>query len=208
MVMKKTAGVLVALFVVGASAPVLAQGSPKTSRAKTGAPDPKQSSEPSRASASSEARTASAPELLFAAADRNGDGTVSYDEFASIARESVVRRVTARFHQLDRNHDGRVTRDEVNKMSRARFARFDLDHDGAFTIAELGIAMTRELEGELPQIYARLDIDHDGRFTVAELTPHKSASPAPATRVATAAPQSKPVTKSAVVAQRGPSSVQ
>src|SRR5262249_47048305 len=163
--MKKTAGVLVALFVVGASAPVLAQGSPKTSRAKTSAPDPKQSSEPSRASASSEARTASAPELLFAAADRNRDGTVSYDELASIARESIVRRVTTRVHHLDRNHDGRVTKDEVNKMSAARFARFDLDHDAAFTVAELGVVMTRELDGQLPQIYARLDVNRDGRFT-------------------------------------------
>lgn len=206
--MKKTAGVLVALFIVGASAPVLAQGSPKTSRAKTGAADSKPSSEPSRVGASSEARTTSAPELLFALADRNGDGSVSYDEFASIARESVVRRVAARLRQLDRNHDGRVTRDEVNKMSAARFARFDLDHDGAITVAELGMFMTSELEGQLPQIYARLDVDHDGRFTVAELTPHKSASPAPATRVATAAPQSKPATKSGLVAKSGPSSVQ
>ncbi len=115
------------------------------------------------------------PKDLFGYADVNRDGSVSFGEFATVARGSLERRILKRFHQLDRDHDGRCTRSEVNKMSQARFERFDLDHDGAFTQKELAVVMTVELTARLEQTYARLDVDHDGRFSLAELTP----APAP-----------------------------
>jgi|RhiMethySRZTD1v2_1073278.scaffolds.fasta_scaffold06878_15 Ca2+-binding EF-hand superfamily protein len=115
------------------------------------------------------------PKDLFGRADLDRDGSVSFGEFATIAGGSLERRILKRFHQLDRNHDGRCTRSEVNKMSAARFERFDLNHDGAFTQKELAVVMTRELTARLEQVYARLDVDRDGRFSLAELTP----APAP-----------------------------
>lgn len=189
MVMKKTAGLMVALCLVGATAPAFAEESKTPHPAPV---EPRTASEPS------------APELLFAASDANHDGVVTYGEFANVARSGIARRVLVRFHELDRNHDGRVSRSEVNLMSAERFARFDVDHDGFFTVRELSAAMTRELDAQLPQVYARLDVNHDGRFTVAELTPAKSDT-APQNAVALSANKTG---KKLVVAKAGPSSVQ
>jgi Ca2+-binding EF-hand superfamily protein len=135
---------------------------------------------------------------LFAAADDNGDGSVTYRELAAVVRNSIARRIKARFHQLDRNRDGRCTRSEVNKMTAARFARFDLNHDGAFTVAELAHVMTHEVTVRLQQVYARLDGDQNGRLSMAELKLQPKAQPAAvAARVS-----SDPGRKTADVAKR------
>jgi hypothetical protein len=135
------------------------------------------------ASAAKEADSADAIEIttsrvLFDAADRDADGTVTFGEFAALVEDSVTRRVAERFKQLDRNRDGFCARSEVNKMSSARFARFDRNRDGFFTMTELGNALKAQLTGRLAQVYAKLDLDRDGRFSVAELTlPTKPAEP-------------------------------
>jgi Ca2+-binding EF-hand superfamily protein len=150
------------------------------------------------APAQNKPETVAAPapsELVWAAADRDGDGSVSFGEFADVVNASIARRVETRFKQLDRNHDGRCSRAEVNKMIGGRFARFDLNRDGAFTAAELARVMQAELAGRMQALYVRLDQDKNGTFSVAELTP-----PAPQ-------PASQP-RKTRVVATRGPSSVQ
>jgi Ca2+-binding EF-hand superfamily protein len=125
------------------------------------------------------------PQALFTTADRDRDGSVSFNEFATVANQSIVRQVQKRFAQLDLNHDGRCTRAEVNKMSTARFARFDLNRDGAFTLAELSGVMKRLLSPRLEQLRAALDRDHDGRFSVAELTPVKKTDQKVAERAPT-----------------------
>jgi hypothetical protein len=135
--------------------------------------------------------------VVWAAADRDGDGSVSFGEFANVAHESIARRVATRFRQLDRNRDGRCSRAEVNMMGVERFGRFDLDNDGFFTAAELAGVMRAQLAGRLEQLYVRLDLDRNGSFSVAELTP---PSLAPATQTASG--------KAAVVARRGPSPIQ
>jgi hypothetical protein len=143
-----------------------------------------------------EAAAAPAPsDVVWAAADRDADGAISFGEFGDVVNTSIARRVEKRFKQLDRNHDGRCTRAEVNKMLGDRFERFDLNRDGAFTAAELARVMQREIASRLQTLYVRLDLDRNGTFSVAELTP-----PAPQ-------PAAKP-RKSTVVAARGPSSVQ
>jgi hypothetical protein len=134
---------------------------------------------------------------LWGAADRDGDGAVSFGEFATVVNESIARRVATRFRQLDRNKDGRCTRAEVNKMTAERFARFDSNHDGVFTPAELASVIREQVAGRLQDLYVRLDLDKNGSFSVAELTP-------PARTPATNASSGK--TK--VVASRGPSAVQ
>ena len=140
---------------------------------------------------------ATAGSVVWAAADRDGDGAVSFGEFATIVNDSIARRVATRFRQLDRNKDGRCTRAEVNKMTAERFARFDANHDGVFTAAELASVMREQLTGRLQDLYVRLDVDKNGSFSVAELTP-PAQSPAAKTSAG----------KTKVVAIRGPSSVQ
>jgi Ca2+-binding EF-hand superfamily protein len=207
--MKKAAGLLIATGFLTIASHGLAEPSSRSAanesaRAKRidldGARDVAQ---PSR-TAPSVKKEDPAPLTLFAAADRDRNGSVSYGEFGAVVRESIARRVAARFRQLDRNHDGRCTRSEVNKMSAARFARFDSNRDGFFTIAELSRVMTQELTGRLDQVYARLDRNRDGRFSVAELTPQPQ-QPAPA---AVAQRKSAAGRKTTEVARREPSGVQ
>ena len=119
-----------------------------------------------------------APQTLFAVADVDRDGSVSFSELALVVNGSIVRRLEKRFHQLDLNHDGRCTLTEVNKMSAARFARFDLDGNGFFTLSELTTAMKRAVTARLEQLRVSLDRDQDGRFSVAapaaEISPTSS----------------------------------
>ena len=141
----------------------------------------------------------SSPELLFAAADRDADGSVSFSELSAVAKESIARQLQKRFQQLDLNHDGRCTRAEVNLMSAARFARFDLNRDGAFTAAELARAMQPQVVERLADLRMMLDRDRDGRFSVAELTPQPNQATERLaqnkTSVPKAAQKSAPVSK-------------
>jgi len=125
---------------------------------------------------------------LFAIADSDRDGSVSFVELATVVNASIAHRLEKRFRQLDLNHDGRCTQAEVNKMSAARFARFDLDHNGFFTLGELTTAMKNLVTTRLDELQVRLDRNRDGRFSLAELVPpakkatQKVAERAPAPR--------------------------
>ena len=145
--MKKSLGVCVLLALCGVSAPAIAETDSDTSER--------------------------AAKELFARADADRDGSVSYGEFSQAVRQSVDKQVAQRFRQLDRNNDGRCTRNEVNKMDARRFARFDLNRDGAFTRAELARVIERTLSSRLLRLFARLDRNEDRSVDVAELAPRK-----------------------------------
>src|SRR5262245_16511761 len=93
-----------------------------------------------------------APKTLFAVADSDRDGSVSFGELVAVVNGSIARRLERRFRQLDLNHDGRCTLAEVNKMSAARFARFDLDGNGSFTLSELTVTIKRVVSARLNQL--------------------------------------------------------
>jgi Ca2+-binding EF-hand superfamily protein len=199
--MRRIAGLLVATTHLGFAGHALAQGPGKTShstkRAMTAGSGGQAKRIEALGASSPPEESKPAPRSLFAYADSDKDGAVSFSEFAAVTRASIERRIAKRFRQLDKNHDGVCTRAEVNRMSPARFLRFDLDRDGRFTQSELAVVMKRELGGRLELAYARLDVDRDGRFSVAELTPMPSAKePAKQAR--------EPVE----VARSGPGSVQ
>jgi Ca2+-binding EF-hand superfamily protein len=199
--MRRIAGLLVATTHLGFAGHALAQGPGKTShstkRAMTAGSGGQAKRIEALGTSSPPEESKPAPRSLFAYADRDKDGSVSFSEFATAARESLERRIARRFQQLDKNHDGGCTRGEVNKMSLARFLRFDLDRDGRFTQSELAVVMKRELGGRLELAYARLDVDRDGRFSMAELTP-----------IPTAREPAKQARKAGEVARSGPGSVQ
>jgi Ca2+-binding EF-hand superfamily protein len=195
--MKKTAGLLVATgLLVTAS---YSFGKPPAPKAALPASKKSAQSKSTQSSGAAPANLESAAptgNVVWAAADRDGDGTVSFGEFTNVVNESIARRVTTRFRQLDRNKDGLCTRAEVNKMGVERFARFDTNNDGLFTAAELAAVMREQVASRLQQLYVQLDVDKNGSFSVAELTP-PARSPAKAG-----------TGKAKVVASRGPSSVQ
>ncbi len=183
--MKRIAGLLVATTHLGFASHALAESPGKSHQSAKRAAAAAAGSQAKRVEALGGVRPKDGdeprPASVFSYADRDDDGSVSFGEFASVVHTSMARRIAKRFHQLDRNHDGRCTRDEVNKMSPGRFLRFDLNRDGHFTASELAVVMQREVAAHLDRAYARLDADRDGRVTVAELDPVRTpAAPASA----------------------------
>jgi hypothetical protein len=196
--MKRIAGLLVATTHLGFASHALAEGPGKghqSAKRAAAAAGPRSQSKRVEAlgGVRPKDRDEPRPVSLFSYADRDEDGSVSFGEFASVVHTSMARRIAKRFHQLDRNHDGRCTRDEVNKMSPARFLRFDLNRDGHFTASELAVVIEREVAAHLDRAYATLDADRDGRFSMAELTPARK----PATRAAASREPSEVATRAA-----------
>src|SRR5688572_5714054 len=75
------------------------------------APSPKAGASAAK-EAGADAIEISTSRVLFDAADRDTDGTVTFGEFAALVEDSVTRRVAERFKQLDRNRDGLCARSE------------------------------------------------------------------------------------------------
>lgn len=152
--MKRIAGALVLLSLLGLGTTAAAETNPERSAAQA-----------------VDSRTAK----LFSALDRNTDGAVTRDELVSTAYEHVGKQVRKRFAQLDKNHDGRITRHEVAKLEAARFSRYDLNRDGQWRPNELYMVMYVALAKRLERLYASLDADGDGLCTASELGSHRQA---------------------------------
>lgn len=75
-------------------------------------------------------------------------------------------------HDLDADHDGKVTLEAFKAGQAARldklFARFDTDHDGKLSKAEIEAAGQAHGGQRLAHM-VRFDADHDGAVTKAEL---------------------------------------
>jgi Ca2+-binding EF-hand superfamily protein len=107
---------------------------------------------------------------LVAAADRDGDGTVSATELRALVMKYVEKQVAKRFERLDRDGDGRVTHSEVPNMVAARFERFDANGDGSFTRTELSAELTEQATERCRAVFARLDVDENETLSVADAT--------------------------------------
>src|SRR5262245_48632027 len=68
---------------------------------------------------------------VFDRIDKNGDGSLTREEFGDAAR-----RHAGRLNQMDTNNDGKISRDEW-KGNPKRFDRLDADGDGVITKEEI-----------------------------------------------------------------------
>jgi Ca2+-binding EF-hand superfamily protein len=99
---------------------------------------------------------------LFAAADKNGDGVVSKQEFLDERAK--------RFDAMDTNHDGWLSQDELaaglpnwraRRFLPLMFGQFDADGDGRVTRVEFAKAPT--------PVFDRADANGDGVVSQAEV---------------------------------------
>jgi len=74
---------------------------------------------------------------LFAAADLDGDGALSVEEFRRRGRLFQSLGTATLFDMLDSNGDQTLSSEEINQPSRRWFSRYDLDADGAMAAGEL-----------------------------------------------------------------------
>ncbi|QYE36678.1 EF-hand domain-containing protein [Polymorphobacter sp. PAMC 29334] len=76
---------------------------------------------------------------LLLAADTDGDGRVSRDEFLAAAKAGKGD-PAKRFARIDRNGDGMLDKAEIDAMLAKRFARLDSNGDGVLSPAERAAA--------------------------------------------------------------------
>jgi hypothetical protein len=80
---------------------------------------------------------------------------------ATISKADADTAGTARFDQLDANHDGNLSADEISAAPSGRgLARADANDDGAVSKAEFA--------AQQGQRFDAMDADHDGKLTKAE----------------------------------------
>ena len=108
---------------------------------------------------------------VLARFDRDGDGSVSRDEFLSGVRAVVFgserERLSFAFGLHDHDGDGAITREEVSRMVAMALAESGVEPRGAQSPERLAAAMV-----------AHADRDRDGRVTYAEFEAALRARPA------------------------------
>ncbi|MDY6922569.1 MAG: EF-hand domain-containing protein [Pseudomonadota bacterium] len=167
--MKKTllAGGLAALVIVAGGVAV-AQQSPERPHARG-----------MRADADADRRLSQAEFVAarverLAAADANGDGSVTADEMRAAAQARRAQRADARFERLDVDNDGSLSKAEFTARGEARAERGrrpDRAHrrPGRGDRAEArGPVVIAEARTGAETAFARLDADSDGFVTAAE----------------------------------------
>lgn len=119
-----------------------------------------------------EAMRASRPQRERPNIDANNDGTITRDEFLAPP--------TARFAELDKNRDGRLTGDE--KPQRGMFGHHRRGHRGdgegrrGADANRDGVITQAEHRAHGAATFERMDRNHDGQLTEAD-RPSRSAAP-------------------------------
>lgn len=118
---------------------------------------------------------------LFAKADTNKDGKLSYSEFEVVA-------VPRRFARFDLNKDGSVTLAEARQaepgLGEAKFKQGDLNHDGKVTLEEYKVVAVRK--GLTKTKFKEIDRNHDASIDKAEAEAYAATLKTPS------APPAKP----------------
>lgn len=106
----------------------------------------------------------------LAAADVDGDGTVTREERRARADAARARRAETRFTRLDTDQDGKLSREEfVTRAERAAAeGRPDRARRGHDRHGEGGPVEIATVRARAEQAFTRLDADNDGLLTVDE----------------------------------------
>jgi len=142
-------------------------------------------------------RQRQALEEIFKKVDRDGNGTVSLDEYFGIFEEHGVKIGTAETNRVvklagsdgtlskdqfikilrssnvflktfDKNSDGIVSETEMTTRAELAFKALDKDNSGYITEKEMRKLSTKLSEKELSAIMRKLDVDGDGRLSLEE----------------------------------------
>lgn len=118
---------------------------------------------------------------FFTAADTNGDGFLTIEEFEAARAQERETHLTEKFAELDSNGDGGIAADELTNaagpdrhLSR-HFAKVDTNGDGSITLEEMRASMQakeaqmgdRHAQKEA-QRFAKLDTDSDSKLSMTE----------------------------------------
>jgi len=98
----------------------------------------------------------------LAGMDRNGDGNIGRDEFMAFHDAEDQRRVDRVFAALDTKKAGRLTAAQLQGAEAQRLLRCDLDKDGAITRVEYLDCRHRIAERWMQRIFAKFDRNGDG----------------------------------------------
>jgi hypothetical protein len=113
----------------------------------------------------------------LAAADANGDGSVTADERRAAAQARRAERAEARFDRLDADNDGSISKTEFDARREARAdraPRAGRRHRGpgraghADRVATRAPVVIADARARAEAAFAHLDADHDGFVTAAE----------------------------------------
>ncbi len=110
-------------------------------------------------------------EFLFARRDADGDGKLTLQEFGAWAHSPEQRAERKRtFEQRDTDGDGKLTfRESAHRSSEANFWDRDEDGDARMTLDEFkGSGRASELGDQADALFKLIDRDHDGRVSLAE----------------------------------------
>jgi len=124
----------------------------------------------------------------FKAADKNGDGFISKEEFAAYGDQRRGEFVDRMFARLDKNGDGKITADELRGERRGdradrrergergrgiNFERADAAKKGYLTLEDLTKLRSARLEAAMKKRFEGLDTNRDGKLTGDELPPER-----------------------------------
>ena len=134
-------------------------------------------------------------EKNFKMLDKDGDGSLTFDEFKSTRKKpEAIEQAEQIFKLIDTDADGKVTLKEfVNRPAEAKFKPMDRDGDGKLTWDEFkGTRKPEELD-QAEQNFKRMDTDGDKCLSLDEFKAGQKPPVKPAKKAAGKKFQPKPV---------------
>lgn len=100
----------------------------------------------------SEEEFKTAPEIVFARQDANGNGKLSRSEIVAFLRQTAEAQATAMISRMDKDKDGSVSFEEItrrrpsDRMMARVFSRVDADESGGISSQELDESVERLID--------------------------------------------------------------
>ena len=134
-------------------------------------------------------------EKNFKMLDKDGDGSLTFDEFKSTRKKpEAIEQAEQIFKLIDTDGDGKVTLKEfINRPAEARFKPMDRDNNGKVTWDEFKAGRKAEELEQAEQNFKRMDTDGDKCLTLDEFKAGQKPPAKPAKKAGGKKFQPKPV---------------